>query len=455
MSIRHSSVVNAPIEDVFAWFSRPGAFARLSPPWQPVRLRSESDSLADGEAVLALPGGLTWVARHEPDAYAPPYRFVDHISRNGLSSLPVALAVRWRHTHEFTEVGDSQTRVTDQVDTQLGSRVLRPMFVYRHQQLADDLAAHRWATGLGVQASTIAMTGASGLVGAALSAFLTTGGHRVIHLVRRAPGGADERRWDPFHPSPTLLDGVDAVVHLAGESIAGRFGAAHKRAIWDSRVEPTRLLATLAAAAAASDGPRVFVSASAIGFYGADRGNETLTEASAGGDGFLAELVAEWEAATGPAAGAGIRVANIRTGIVQSPRGGTLRIFRPLFSAGVGGPLAGGHQWASWVDLDDLVDSYHRAIFDVRLAGPVNAVAPHPVRNAEYARALARVLRRPALVPVPSLAPRVLLGAEGSAELAEANQNVQPAALLALGHRFRRSDLESSLRHQLGRSRQR
>src|SRR5690554_2091776 len=449
MSILHSSVVNGQISDVFDWFTRPGAFTRLSPPWQPASLAKESTSLASGEAILSLPGGLTWVARHDPADYDPPHRFADRVARAGLASLPVASFVRWDHIHEFAEHGPSQTRVTDRVDTWLGSRVLRPMFVYRHQQLADDLAAHQWAAGIGVESSVIAMTGASGLVGSALSAFLTSGGHRVIRLVRRAPQGADERQWDPQHPSPTLLDNVDAVIHLAGESIAGPFTETHKRAIRDSRIEPTRMLARLAA----DVGVRVFVSASAIGFYGSDRGDQSLDESSGPGDGFLAEVVSEWEDATRPAAEAGVRVANIRTGIVQSPRGGTLRLFRPLFAAGLGGPLGSGQQWTSWIDIDDLIDVYHRALFDVRLTGAVNAVAPHPVRNEEYSRTLARVLGRAAPFRVPALAPRVVLGSEGSAELAEASQKVLPAALQALGHRFRRSSLEHSLRHQLGRNR--
>ncbi len=449
MSIMHRSVVNAPVQDVFDWFSRPGAFVRLSPPWQPARIVEESASLFDGEAVLALPGGLTWVARHDPQSYHPPHRFSDQVARRGLSSAPVSWAVRWNHTHDFAEKGPARTLVTDRVDTWLGSRILRPMFVYRHRQLADDLASHQWAAGVGAVPSTIAMTGASGLVGSALRAFLTTGGHRVIRLVRRAPRGADERGWNPREPSATLLDGVDAVVHLAGESIAGRFTGTHKNAIRDSRVEPTRLLATRAAEV----GVKTFVSASAIGFYGADRGDEILDEGSGPGDGFLARVVSEWEAATMPAVDAGIRVVNVRTGIVQSPRGGTLRIFRPLFQAGVGGPVAGGQQWTSWIDIDDVIDVYQRALFDARLTGAVNAVAPHPVRNEEYADTLAKVVGRPARFPVPSLAPRLVLGSEGSAELAEANQKVQPAALQALGHSFRRSELESSLRHQLGRNR--
>ncbi len=450
MSITHSSVVQASIEDVFAWHSRPGAFTRLSPPWLPARILRESDSLRDGQATLRLPGGLTWVSRHDPEGYRPPHQFVDEIARDGIASLPLNAVLPWRHTHQFSQTDESSTRITDRVDTPVGSRMLRPMFVYRHRQLADDLAAHQWAKDIGSTAPlTIAVTGASGLVGSALCAFLTTGGHRVVRLVRRTADGSDERQWEPAAPDPSLLEGVDAVVHLAGHSIAGRFSPAHKRAIRDSRIEPTRLLSELAAATI--NGPKTLVTASAIGYYGANRGEVPLNEGSAQGDGFLAEVVADWEAATQPASLAGIRVVHVRTGIVQSSRGGTLRIFRPLFTLGVGGRTADGRQWLSWIDLDDLTDIYHRALVDTAITGPINAVSPHPVRNAEYAHTLARVLHRPAVVPVPSLGPRLVLGSEGAEELAEANQKVIPARLQQLTHRFRHAHLESSLRHQLGR----
>jgi uncharacterized protein (TIGR01777 family) len=194
------------------------------------------------------------------------------------------------------------------------------------------------------------------------------------------------------------------------------------------------------------------VGASAIGYYGADRGDEILTEDSGPGEGFLANTVADWEAATRPAAEHGIRVTNVRTGIVQSTRGGTLRLFRPLFALGLGGRIATGRQWVSWIDLDDLVDVYNRALFDANLSGPVNAVAPTPVRNGDYACTLARVLRRPALLPVPDLGPRLILGKEGSRELARAGQNVMSTKLRESGHRFRHAGLENSLRHQLGRA---
>ncbi len=447
MGLEYSSVVDAPIDDVFAWHARPGAFTRLSPPWQPMRLVSEATSLRDGRATLALPGGLRWVAQHEADGYDPPHRFVDTIGGDGPATLPTRIAVRWRHTHDFEEADGGRTRVVDRVDTPVPAALLRPMFAYRHRQLADDLSAHRRAAENGLTPKTVAVTGSSGLVGSALTAFLSTGGHRVIRLVRGDARGDDERRWNPDDPDPGLLDGVDAVIHLAGDSIAGRFTDKHRKDIRDSRIGPTRRLAELVA----RNNSVVLISASAIGYYGYDRGDETLTEESSRGDGFLADVVADWEDATAPAASAGARVVLIRTGIVQSPRGGTLRLMRPLFGAGLGGRLGDGRQWLSWIGIDDLVDVYHRALWDTALSGPVNAVAPQPVRNAEYTRTLARVLHRPAVLPVPALGPRVLLGAQGARELACASQRVLPAKLTADGHLFRHPGLEEALRHLLGR----
>jgi uncharacterized protein len=444
MGIEYESVVDHPLAEVFAWHTRPGAMIRLVPPWQPMTVVAETESLADGRAVLGLPGGLRWVAQHDPSGFDPPHRFVDELSSQGLSSWPARIIGWWRHTHEFSEAPGG-TRVYDHVDTSVPAAALRSTFVYRHRQLAEDLAAHRSA---GAQPMVVAITGASGLVGSALSAFLSTGGHRVIRLVRRPARNTLERQWNPGHPAPDLLSGVDAVVHLAGASIAGRFTDSHKAAIRDSRIEPTRRLAD--AAALADEGPATFVSASAIGYYGVDRGDALLGEESVRGDGFLADVVADWESATAPAAEAGLRVVTVRTGIVQSARGGTLRLMRPLFLAGLGGRLGSGEQWLSWIGLDDLLDVYHRALYDGRLTGPVNAVAPEPVRNAEYTRALAGVLHRPAVVPVPSLGPRLLLGEQGARELAAANQRVVPAKLETLGHRFRRSKLIDTLTHELG-----
>ena len=447
MGIEFESVVDNRLAEVFEWHTRPGAMTRLVPPWQPMTVVAETESLADGRAVLGLPGGLRWVAQHEPSGFDPPHRFVDELSSQGPSSWPARIIGRWRHTHEFSEAPGG-TRVYDHVDTSVPAAALRSTFVYRHRQLAEDLAAHRAAADAGAQPMVVAVTGASGLVGSALSAFLSTGGHRVVRLVRRPARNMLERQWNPSSPAPDLLSGVDAVVHLAGASIAGRFTDGHKAAIRDSRIEPTRRLAD--AAALADEGPATFVSASAIGYYGFDRGDALLCEESVRGDGYLADVVADWEAATAPAAEAGLRVVTVRTGIVQSARGGTLKLMRPLFAAGLGGRLGSGEQWLSWIGLDDLLDVYYRALYDTRLTGPVNAVAPEPVRNVDYTRALAGVLHRPAMVPVPSLGPRLVLGEQGARELAQANQRVVPTKLETLGHRFRRSKVTDALAHELG-----
>lgn len=439
MTFEHSAVFDHPIAEVFAWHGRPGAIARLVPPWQPVKVQRESESLESGTAVLSMPGGVKWVATHRPDGFEAGRRFTDELTTPLLSA-----AMPWRHVHSFAEEGSGGTRLTDRVETRVPDRFLREMFAYRTRQLGADLAAHsRW----GNRPLRVAVTGASGLIGSALTAFLTTGGHRVVRLVRSNPTGTD-RVWRPADPDTDLLQGVDALVHLAGASIAGRFNDAHREAVRDSRVGPTRRLAELAA----RSGVAVMVSASAIGIYGAARGDEELTEDSPRGNGFLAELVSDWEADTSPAGAAGVRVALIRTGIVQSPKGGSLHLLRPLFEAGLGGRLGDGRQWAAWIGIDDMVDIYLRALMDPTVEGPVNAVAPEPVRNREYTKTLARVLRRPAVIPVPGFGPALLLGRQGAEEVALASQRVVPKRLLAWGHEFRHPALEPALRHLMGRT---
>jgi hypothetical protein len=441
----YSSVVEANVADVFSWHTRPGAIARLTPPWLPARVLSEASSLRDGQAVLGLPGGLRWTAVHQPADYDPPHAFADELAAPLLS---------WRHLHQFSVTGERATLVTDVVETPLPARVLRPMLVYRHRQLAADLAAlarsRQMAREIGTKDPlTIAVTGSGGLIGTALTALLTTSGHQVIRLVRRPPRHAGERYWRPEDPAPELLDGADALIHLAGASIGGRFTPARKAEIRDSRILPTRRLAELASRA--PEPLKAFVTASAVGIYGPDRGDEVLTEDSPRGEGFLADVVADWEDAVRPAATAGIRTVQVRTGIVQTPRGGMLRLLSPLFEAGLGGRLGSGKQWLAWIGLDDLLDVYRRAVLDAGLSGPVNAVAPEPVRNEDYTRALASVLRRPALLPVPGFGPRLLLGAEGAREIAQASQYVRPERLIGAGHEFRQPELEGALRHLFGR----
>ncbi|MGH8900177.1 MAG: TIGR01777 family oxidoreductase [Egibacteraceae bacterium] len=295
-----------------------------------------------------------------------------------------------------------------------------------------------------------AVTGSTGLIGSALVEFLASGGHRVVRLARGAATGPDEIAWDPAAGTIDRegLRDVDAVIHLAGEPIGGgRWTAERKQRIRDSRVHGTRLLAETLAGMDA--GPRTLVCGSAIGFYGSDRGDEVLTEDSSSGSGFLAGVVREWEAAADPAREAGLRVVCVRTGIVQSPRGGALGLQLPLFRLGVGGRLGSGRQWTSWITIDDIVGILAHALMEPSLDGVLNGTAPEPVRNAEYTRVLGRVLGRPAVLPVPRAGPAALLGREGAEETALASQRVLPARTEATGYVFRHRDLETGLRHVL------
>jgi hypothetical protein len=243
------------------------------------------------------------------------------------------------------------------------------------------------------------------------------------------------------------LEGVEAVVHLAGENIGQRWTPASKERIWRSRVEGTRLLAEAIAASPAP--PKVFISASATGYYG-DRGDEALDEGAAPGRGFLAELCQAWEQAAQTAAAAGTRVVNPRFGVVLSARGGALARLLPVFRLGLGGSLGSGRQYMSWVDMDDLVQAVLFLLSREEFSGPVNVTSPNPVTNAEFTRTLARVLGRPALFRVPAFALQVLLG-EMAREALLSGQRVLPARLQAAGFQFRYPELEASLRHALGR----
>lgn len=294
----------------------------------------------------------------------------------------------------------------------------------------------------------IAITGASGLIGSALVRSLKSESHDVLRVVRgeSSPG---EVRWDPEKHTIDAgrLEGLDAVIHLAGESIAARrWTAEQKQRIRDSRIVGTRLLcATLKQL---QRPPRVLVSASAIGYYG-DRGDEELDESSPGGRGFLAEVCREWEQATSAAAEAGIRVAHVRFGIVLSRDGGALAKMLTPFRLGAGGRIGSGRQWMSWIALDDAVGAIHHALATDGLRGAVNVVAPHPVTNREFTKTLGRVLWRPTVFPMPAFLARAGFG-EMADELLLASTRVVPRALTDTHYQFQFSGLEESLRHVLG-----
>ncbi|HVO81462.1 MAG TPA: TIGR01777 family oxidoreductase [Terriglobales bacterium] len=288
----------------------------------------------------------------------------------------------------------------------------------------------------------ILVSGVSGPIGAALLPSLQSRGHRVTRLVRGRPVGEAQISWDPARSlAPESVSGFEAVIHLAGETVVGRWTAAKKARIRDSRVLGTRRLAQ--ALAQASSRPRVLITASAVGYYG-DRGDEILREDSPPGQGFLPEVCREWEAATKPAAAAGIRTAQVRIGLVLSPVGGALQKMLTPFKLGLGGNMGNGRQWWSWIDVEDLVGAIRHILENDRLAGPVNAVAPNPVTNAEFTKTLARVLSRPAIFPMPAFAARLAFG-QMADELLLASQRVEPCKLLAVGYAFRHSDLRAAL----------
>jgi uncharacterized protein (TIGR01777 family) len=295
----------------------------------------------------------------------------------------------------------------------------------------------------------IVVSGASGLIGTQLVAKLSSSGHEVVRLVRRSPK-AGEIQWNP--KSGTLdaaaLEGTDAVIHLSGAGIGDkRWTDGYRKEILDSRTATTALLANTMASLSLK--PSVFLSGSAIGIYGA-RNDEQLTEVSTHGTGFLAEVCEQWEAAAKPAADAGIRTVYLRTGIVLSPKGGALKKLLPLFKLGVGGKFGNGKQWQSWISIDDEIGAIEH-LLTANVSGAVNLTAPNPVTNAEFTKVLASVLKRPAIVPVPTFAPKILLGGELADALLFTGQRVIPAALNASGYMFKHTTLESAFRSLLSK----
>jgi uncharacterized protein (TIGR01777 family) len=295
----------------------------------------------------------------------------------------------------------------------------------------------------------VIVSGSSGFIGSALQPLLRAGGHEVVRLVRRQPRGPDEIAWDPDagRLDPAVLSGADAIIHLAGDPISdGRWTKSKKERILRSRVDGTSLIA--GAVMRADRPPRRILSASGIGFYG-DRGEETLTEASPSGEGFLARVCREWEAAIAPAASTGASVTTMRIGGVLDPRGGALGKLLPIFRWGLGGPMGPGRQWFSWVTLRDTARAMTH-LLSTDISGPVNIAAPAPVRNTEFARALSAALRRPSFMPAPRVALRLAAG-EIADEALLASARVSPARLIETGFAFEDPVLGAALAHLLHR----
>ena len=296
--------------------------------------------------------------------------------------------------------------------------------------------------------SRILVSGVSGPIGSALLPSLKTRGYDVTRLIRGTSAAEGQIGWDPAMPiSPDMVSGYDAVIHLAGESIVGRWTKTKKIKIRGSRVAGTTTLAE--ALAGAQDKPQVFACSSAIGYYG-DRGNEVLNEASKPGIGFLPDVCREWEAATQAAANAGIRTVQMRSGVVLSSKGGALGKMLTPFKMGVGGRIGDGQQWMSWIDIEDMVGAIHHILKSDLLQGPVNMVAPKPVKNVEFTKTLASVLSRPAILPMPVFAVKLAFGEMGETVLL-GSQRVEPTQLVMSGYPFRFTNLRASLENNLNR----
>lgn len=444
MMFRKTTPMTTSADELFAWHTRPSAFSRLIPPWETVEILDRDGPFAEGMRLsvrvrLCGPIWKTWMT--EVFDVKPGQQFRDRQIHG-----PFAECI---HTYRLTPAADGFCLLHDELDYRLPGGMLgrilagwwvqarlERLFHYRHTVAASDM--RRFLPFQDCRPWTVAVTGSTGLIGSQLCQFLAAGGHRILRLSRRDSGptpgndGTLSIRWNPdSEVDPADLAGVDAIVHLAGESVAaGRWTPEKKRRIRDSRIGPTFRLATAAARA----GVPVFLAASGIGIYG-DRGDECLTEDSPLGSGFLADVCRDWEAACQPAVQAGVRVVNLRIGMVLSRRGGALAAQLPAFRWGAGAVLGSGRQWVSWIGIHDLVGVIHHALMTDTLAGPVNAVAPHPVTNREFGRALAQTLQRPYLLTVPAPVLRLLLG-EMADELVLPSQRATSDRLARTGFLF-------------------
>lgn len=450
------SAMPVPAEVLYAWHTRPGAFERLAPTWERLRLLARSGpGVETGTrlrfAVKKGPLWLPWEALHTD--HVPGESFTDTQVKGPFAS--------WVHTHRFLPGGAEGSTLSDRVEYRLpggviggalggalAQRAVERMFAFRHARTRQDLSRHGSTPPM-----RIVMTGASGAIGRDLLHFLTTGGHTVQRLVRRKPAeDGSEIFWQPG-PGPrggqiddAALEGCDAVIHLAGAPIAkGRWTPANKEAIRASRVDGTRLISRTLANLKRK--PKVLIVASGIHYYG-DRGDQEMNEDAGIGSGFLAEVSREWEAADEPAREAGIRTVNLRIGLVVSARGGLLAALLPGARLGLACLLARGTQWWSWIGQDDLLGVILHTLAREDLRGAVNAVTPRPVRMHEFASTLCDMLRRPLFARIPTFALRAAAGER--AELVTTSTRAVPEALRRTGFRFMHPGLREALGWELG-----
>ena len=435
----------------FDWHARPGAFERLTPPWECVKLTASTGGIRDGARVELKsylgPIPLTWIAEHFD------YREGELFCDRQISG-PFAF---WEHRHRFESTGLDSCKLIDDITYRLPlkpfsnlarggvRKKLMRMFDYRNAITKRDLGVNQGRRG------RVVISGASGLIGKALVPFLQTQGWEVDRLVRCPPSASDEIEWSPKSRRVTWpLDyHCDAVIHLAGANVAGgRWTTARKRLIRESRIDGTQTL--VSEIKRLRRPPAVFISGSATGFYG-DTGESSADETTLRGEGFLADVCAEWEEALAPLREKdSTRVVIARTGVVLTPVGGALAKMLPAFKLGLGARLGSGNQWLSWIGIDDWLHGVHRLLIDEQITGPVNLSSPEPVTQLQFARCLARVLGRPAIFPAPEILLKLALG-EMAKETLLASSRIAPGVLTRNSYDFLHPSLEKALGHVLGK----
>lgn len=448
MKFEKRSEIKASARELFEWHAKPGAFQRLTPPWQSVEVVREDPGLQEGKRIeikLSTPAGTKhWKARHT--SCIDGKEFTDTQDEGPFRS--------WTHRHSFRDTREYHCEMSDMVEYKLPFGFLGDTFGggFAKEQIEKTFEYRHWLTAADFEFKhqlpnfrklKIAITGGSGFLGTQLNALLSTQGHEVRNITRSKKKESDIR-WDPVKGEIELseLEGLDAVINLAGENlVSGRWNEERKKRLWSSRVDSTAFL--IDALLRLEDPPSVFLSGSASGYYGTDPEQE-FTEGSKRGEGFLAELCEAWENAALRAGSCGMRVCLLRTGIVLDPRGGALHKMLPAFRLGAGGPLGDGKQWFPWVAQEDWIRAVNWLLFAEKATGPFNLVSPQVVRQRDFATALGKVLHRPSFLPAPKAALSLVLG-EMADEALMASARVKPVALQEKGYPFLLSDLETAL----------
>ena len=454
--------VPVPVDQLFSWHENPGAFERLTPPFEPVKVKKRKGGIDGGEVHLQMnlgPIPLPWVARHHD--YIKNEQFLDEQVSGPFDS--------WNHAHLFEKIDAKSSKLIDKIDYKLpfgtvgktfggafAEQKIKQMFAYRRNITKNDLVSQSKYSGSPLN---IAVTGGSGLIGSQLKPYLTTAGHSVENIVRGRPQKG-ELSWNLENKTMSNLSGKDVVIHLAGEPISKPLGGMvplpwtkwKRNEILKSRVEGTKLISEHIASL--NNPPKVMICASAVGYYG-DRGEDLLSESEESGDDYFSHVVSEWEKAAQPAIDAGIRVVFLRIAPVMSPLGGALQVLGNAARLGSSPPVAGGKQWWSWISLDDVVDVIYHSIINEKLSGPVNVASPNPVRQKEWASTLAKVIwgrfgPLTGLIPVPGFVLKTVLGEFGDV-LALSSIKIDSSKLLDSGYEFRFENLEDCFRHLLGK----